>query len=151
MSLRFYNTVDDKNNKEEENMEVADIGMYHFSAEIVHTSIVCSTKWIFRNNYELVLCDWFWVPSYHWNNSNDIKMICPNFTFGICQKSLVSYSFLLAPFSSLYTLMMSWTLIMSLVTHFYAVKHLKVPNISRADHIPALIEEHSYFDSDTKY
>ena len=54
VSLRFYNTVDDKNNKEEENMEVADIGMYHFSAEIVHTSIVCSTKWISRNNYELV-------------------------------------------------------------------------------------------------
>ena len=58
-------------------------------------------------------------------------MVCPNFTFGI----LVSYSSLLAPFSSLYTLMMS------LVTHFCAVKHLKVPNISRADHIPALIEE----------
>ena len=31
-----------------------------------------------------------------------------------------------------------------IVTHFCAVKHLKVPNISRADHIPALIEEHSY-------
>ena len=52
--FEVYNTVDGKNNKEEENMEVADIGMYHFSAEIVHTSIVCSTKWIFRNNYELV-------------------------------------------------------------------------------------------------
>ena len=52
--FEVYNTVDGKNNKEEENMEVADIGMYHFSAEIVHTSIVYSTKWIFRNNYELV-------------------------------------------------------------------------------------------------
>ena len=52
--FEVYNTVDGKNNKEEENMEVADIGMYHFSAEIVHTSIVRSTKWIFRNNYELV-------------------------------------------------------------------------------------------------
>ena len=46
--------MDGKNNKEEENMEVADIGMYHFSAEIVHTSIVFSTKWIFRKSYELV-------------------------------------------------------------------------------------------------
>ena len=52
--FEVYNTVDGKNNKEEENMEVADIEMYHFSAEIVHTSIVCSTKWIFRNNHELV-------------------------------------------------------------------------------------------------
>ena len=52
--FEVYNTVDGKNNKEEENMEVADITMYHISAEIVHTSIVCSTKWIFRNNYELV-------------------------------------------------------------------------------------------------
>ena len=51
--FEVYNTVDGKN-KEEENMEVADIRMYHLSAEIVHTSIVCSTKWIFRNNYELV-------------------------------------------------------------------------------------------------
>ena len=42
--MRFYNTVDDKNNKEEENMEVADIRMYHLSAEIVHTSIECSNK-----------------------------------------------------------------------------------------------------------
>ena len=43
---------------------------------------------------------------------------------------------------------MSWTLVLSLVTHIGAVKHLKVPNISTADHIPALIEE--YFSwSDT--
>ena len=39
--------------------------------------------------------------------------------------------------------MMSWTLVLSLVTHIGAVKHLKVPNISTADQIPALIEEHS--------
>ena len=52
--FEVYYTVEGKNNKEEENMEVADIRMYHLSAEIVHTSIVCSTKWIFRNNYELV-------------------------------------------------------------------------------------------------
>ena len=51
--FEVYNTVDGKN-KEEENMEVADIRMYHLSAEIVHTPIVCSTKWIFRNNYELI-------------------------------------------------------------------------------------------------
>ena len=43
---------------------------------------------------------------------------------------------------------MSWTLVLSLVTHIGAVKHLNVPNISTADHIPALIEE--YFSwSDT--
>ena len=42
--FEVYNTVDGKNNKEEENMEVADIRMYHPSAEIVHTSIECSNK-----------------------------------------------------------------------------------------------------------
>ena len=52
--FEVYYTVEGKNNKEEENMEVADIRMYHLSAEIVHTPIVCSTKWIFRNNYELI-------------------------------------------------------------------------------------------------
>ena len=51
--FEVYNTVDGKNNKEKENMEVADIRMCHLSAEIVHTIIVCSTKRIFRNNYEL--------------------------------------------------------------------------------------------------
>ena len=51
--FEVYYTVEGKNNKEEENMEVADIRMYHLSAEIVHTIIVCSTKRIFRNNYEL--------------------------------------------------------------------------------------------------
>ena len=40
----MYYTVEGKNNKEEENMEVADIRMYHLSAEIVHTSIECSNK-----------------------------------------------------------------------------------------------------------
>ena len=52
--FEVYNIVDGKNNKEEENMEVADIRMYHPSAEIVHTSIECSNKWIFRNNFEHV-------------------------------------------------------------------------------------------------
>ena len=52
--FEVYYTVEGKNNKEEENMEVADIRRNHLSAEIEHTSIVCSTKWIFRNNYELV-------------------------------------------------------------------------------------------------
>ena len=147
--FEVYITVDGRNNKEEENMEVADIRMYHLSAEILHTSIVCSTKWIFRNNYELVH---LWLVSglnlYHWTNSNDIEKIRPNFAFGICQKSLVYYSSLLAPYSSFSILMIPWTLMMSLDTHFCTVKHLKVPNISRADHIPALIEEHSYW-SDT--
>ena len=41
--FEVYYTVEGKNNKEEENMEVADI-RNHLSAEIVHTSIVCSTK-----------------------------------------------------------------------------------------------------------
>ena len=48
------NPVDGKDIKKEETMEVVDIRMCHLSAEIVHTIIVCSTKWIFRNNYELV-------------------------------------------------------------------------------------------------
>ena len=52
--FEVYNTVDGKNNMGEENIKVADIRRNHLSAEIVHTSIVCSTKWIFRNNYELV-------------------------------------------------------------------------------------------------
>ena len=39
--FEVYYTVEGKNNKEEENMEVADIRMYHLSAEIVHTSIEC--------------------------------------------------------------------------------------------------------------
>ena len=102
--FEVYNTVDGKNNKKEENMEVADIGMYHFSAEIVHTSIVYSTKWIFRNNYELVYL--FRVPIFiNWTNSNDIKKICPNFTFCIWQKLLIYYSSLLAPYSSFSILM----------------------------------------------
>ena len=42
--FEVYYTVEGKNNKEEENMEVADIRMYHLSAEIVHTSIECSNK-----------------------------------------------------------------------------------------------------------
>ena len=40
--FEMYYTVE--GNKEEENMEVADIRMYHLSAEIVHTSIECSNK-----------------------------------------------------------------------------------------------------------
>ena len=43
--------------------------------------------------------------------------------------------------SSLLSLMISWTLLLSLVTHIGAAKHLKVPNISTADHIRAVIEE----------
>ena len=42
--FEVYYTVEGKNNKEEENMEVADIRMYQLSAEIVHTSIECSNK-----------------------------------------------------------------------------------------------------------
>ena len=42
--FEVYYTVEGKNNKEEENMEVADIRMYHLSSEIVHTSIECSNK-----------------------------------------------------------------------------------------------------------
>ena len=42
--FEVYYTVEGKNNKEEENIEVADIRMYHLSAEIVHTSIECSNK-----------------------------------------------------------------------------------------------------------
>ena len=49
-----FEVYNGKNNMEEENMEVADIRRNHLSVEIVHTSIVSSTKWIFRNNYELV-------------------------------------------------------------------------------------------------
>ena len=64
--------------------------------------------------------------------------ICPNFAFGISQKSLVYNSSLLASFSSFSTL------ILSLVSHCF-VKHLKVSNISTADHIRALIEECSYY------
>ena len=71
------------------------------------------------------ICDWFRVPIFiNWTNSNDIKKICPNFTFCIWQKSLDYYSSLLAPFSPFSILMMPWTLLMSLVTHFCAFKHL---------------------------
>ena len=54
--LRSYefevdNPVDGKDIKEEETMEVVDIRMYHFSAEIVHLLI---DKWISRNNFELI-------------------------------------------------------------------------------------------------
>ena len=45
------NPVDGKDIKEEETMEVVDIRMYHFSAEIVHLLI---DKWISRNNFELI-------------------------------------------------------------------------------------------------
>ena len=45
------NAVDGKDIKEEETMEVVDIRMYHFSAEIVHLLI---DKWISRNNFELI-------------------------------------------------------------------------------------------------
>ena len=44
-------TLDGKDNQEEETMEVVDIRMYHFSAEIVHLLI---DKWISRNNFELI-------------------------------------------------------------------------------------------------
>ena len=58
------------------------------------------------------------------------------------------WSTLLASFSSFSILTKSWTLVLSVVTHIGAVKNLKVPNISTADHIPALIKEHSSW-SDT--
>ena len=77
-------------------------------------------------------------------NEDTYIRICPNFAFGISQKSLVYNSSLLASFSSFSTL------ILSLVSHCF-VKHLKVSNISTADHIPALIEECSYYWSDTTW
>ena len=43
--------MDGKDIKEEETMEVVDIRMYHFSAEILHLLI---DKWISRNNFELI-------------------------------------------------------------------------------------------------
>ena len=139
------NPVDGKDIKEEETMEVVDIRMYHFSAEIVHLLI---DKWISRNNFELIF---LWLVSgpnfYHWANINNIKKYLPEYHHRDFWEIIGLPLHLVGVL--LLRLHLDDVMNLGVVKHIEYVKHLNVPTISTAYHnlkVDTLVESTKYFD-----